>query len=166
LALSELLKTKDYGKITVSEVCRQGGLTRKTFYRDFSSLGDVVDFAVFFSVKDFAADPSDKTLGDFLKRLISFAYVNKARLLDLEKQGLLPQIASSFEQCLSGNDSFRSRLVGKGILPAERSDYDLAFLLGAETGLLGRWVRNGGQENPDQLVAISLETLDHFEAEK
>jgi AcrR family transcriptional regulator len=166
LALSELLKTKDFGDVTVSEVCRQGGLARKTFYRDFSSLEDVLDFAVSSSVKDFAADPSDKTLGDFLERLISFAYVNKARLLDLEKQGLLSRIAASFKKCLLANDSFRGLLVGEGIIPAERSEYDLAFLLGAETGLLERWVKNGCQETPDQLVAISFETIDHFETNK
>lgn len=166
LAFFEVLKIKDISRITISEICFKAGITRKTFYRDFTSLEDVLDFAVFSAAGDFIRTSSDKTLSDFLKHLTAFAYVNKDRLLVLEERGLLAVAASFFVKHLLGDEVFRKSLVSANIVLAERSEYDLALLLGAETGLLERWVHGGCQETPDQLVAISLESINHFSSNK
>lgn len=43
MALLALMKQKPYTKITISELCDQAGLSRKTFYKYFSCLDDLVD---------------------------------------------------------------------------------------------------------------------------
>ena len=41
--LLELLATKRFGDITVSETCRAAGITRATFYQHYDNLADVLD---------------------------------------------------------------------------------------------------------------------------
>lgn len=43
LALLGLMGTKDYDKISVSEICRKADIDRRTFYRNFDSKNDVLE---------------------------------------------------------------------------------------------------------------------------
>lgn len=46
IALQNLMEKKDYRDITVSDICREGNLSRKTFYKYYTSKEDVLDFLV------------------------------------------------------------------------------------------------------------------------
>ncbi|MGN0295033.1 MAG: TetR/AcrR family transcriptional regulator, partial [Lachnospiraceae bacterium] len=43
IALSELLREKNIQDITVTDLTRQAGINRKTFYNHFSDVHDVLD---------------------------------------------------------------------------------------------------------------------------
>ena len=53
-ALKELLKTKPYEKITVTELCKQASVSRRTFYNNFVNIDTIVDTIVY---DDFIAPP-------------------------------------------------------------------------------------------------------------
>lgn len=42
-SLSELMEVKDFHTISVNELCTSAGISRSTFYRDFSSVTDIRD---------------------------------------------------------------------------------------------------------------------------
>lgn len=43
-ALFSLMKRKPFQQITVTEICEEAAIGRKTFYRNFESREDVIDF--------------------------------------------------------------------------------------------------------------------------
>lgn len=53
-AFFELLKTKDYHDITVSNIVDKAGLGRRTFYRHFESKDDVIKYTMKLLMSDFA----------------------------------------------------------------------------------------------------------------
>lgn len=42
LALAEIMETKPFHEISVTEVCKKAGVSKNTFYRHFESLSDVI----------------------------------------------------------------------------------------------------------------------------
>src|SRR5690625_4145245 len=45
-SLLDLLKTKDYNAITISEICQSAGYNRGTFYNNFNNKDDLLDFLI------------------------------------------------------------------------------------------------------------------------
>ena len=43
-AFMELLSEKDYIDITVTDIVKKANVARTSFYRNFNSIGDLVDF--------------------------------------------------------------------------------------------------------------------------
>ena len=41
-ALIELMKTKDYSSITITEIAKKSGMSRMTYYRNYSSKDDIL----------------------------------------------------------------------------------------------------------------------------
>lgn len=46
LALAEIMRTKPFHEISVTEVCKKAGVSKNTFYRHFESLSDVIYRAI------------------------------------------------------------------------------------------------------------------------
>ena len=42
-AAAELMKEKNYRKISVAEICEKAGINRSTFYRNFEDVYDMVE---------------------------------------------------------------------------------------------------------------------------
>ncbi len=53
IALFELLKKKRIYDITVTELCEKAGITRRTFYRHYSNLYNILDESFWLIVEDF-----------------------------------------------------------------------------------------------------------------
>jgi AcrR family transcriptional regulator len=76
-ALFALLREKNYSDITISEVCAKAGLTRKTFYRDFDSLDDVIDFAVYARMNEYIQNANPTSFGDYVLQFFNFCAQRK-----------------------------------------------------------------------------------------
>ena len=53
----DLLREKEYSKITASEICKKSGVSRQTFYSLFSSKENVVAFIL---SKEYAFNPTEE----------------------------------------------------------------------------------------------------------
>ncbi|MCR5404096.1 MAG: TetR/AcrR family transcriptional regulator [Butyrivibrio sp.] len=89
----ELLKEKDYSKITASEICKKSGVSRQTFYSLFSSKENIVAFIL---SKEYSFNPNEEckcsgnpTLRELSRGFSSFI-VQKGDFIDLlEKNNII-----------------------------------------------------------------------------
>lgn len=89
----ELLKEKEYSKITASEICKKSGVSRQTFYSLFSSKENIVAFIL---SKEYSFNPNEEckctghpTLSELSRGFSSFI-VQKGDFIDLlEKNNII-----------------------------------------------------------------------------
>lgn len=94
-ALFSLLARKRYSDITVTELCLKAGITRKTFYRDFDSLEDVVDYLVYSNINNAIRKQDPVSLEEYLAQFYNFFYTKQTSLTLFFKQGLFYMISRS-----------------------------------------------------------------------
>ncbi len=89
----ELLKEKEYGKITVSEICKKSGVSRQTFYSLFSSKENIVSFIL---LNEYAFDPHEEchccgrpTLKELSRGFSSFITEKRDFIDLLEKNNII-----------------------------------------------------------------------------
>ena len=80
-ALSQLLKEKSFSSITVSELTKKAGVSRMTYYRNYSSKEDIfeayLEDALIFYDKDIQALPIKGNYYDVSNLTHYFTYVKK-----------------------------------------------------------------------------------------
>ena len=109
----DLLKEKEYSKITASEICKKSGVSRQTFYSLFSSKENIVAYIL---SKEYAFNPSDEcncngqpTLKELSRGFSSFI-VQKADFIELlEKNNIIylmqETLYCSFSHCCKEESS-------------------------------------------------------------
>jgi AcrR family transcriptional regulator len=157
-ATFSLLKEKDYQDITVTEIAKKAGVTRKTFYRNFDSLADVVDYAFYFRMMPLYANSRAENFHDFLLDVFTFAATRKDVLTMFERQKLFPMLSLLALKYLPKSSYLQS------VLTSHASDKDFVnyfptILIGCELGLLEKWTRTGFKESPAELAAINVRAL-------
>ena len=101
----DLLREKEYSKITASEICKRSGVSRQTFYSLFSSKENVVAFIL---SKEYAFNPTEEcgccgkpTLSQLSKGYASFI-VQKCDFIELlEKNHIIYLMQYSLSQSFS-----------------------------------------------------------------
>ena len=81
-ALEHLLDHKSFMDISVSDIQRESGVGRSTFYRLFDTIDDVVIYLVDESFRDILADYNDQTWKDFTRTILA-GIIGKPRTFSL-----------------------------------------------------------------------------------
>jgi AcrR family transcriptional regulator len=164
-ALFSLIAEKHYSDITISEVCLRAGLTRKTFYRDFDSLDDVVDFAVYARMKDYIRNPDPASFEDYALQFFQFCAKRKKVLTLFEQQGIAYLLARSFTNYLPESTYLKALAVQAGF-NSENRDFFWRSFVQQECAFLEVWVQHGCKESPEELVALNIQLLSVFQGVK
>jgi AcrR family transcriptional regulator len=157
-ALMELMEEKLFENISISELCRVTGLSRKTFYRLYDAKSDVVYAMIDHAIMDTDAFVPDETVGEggmhhflgywksrkrFLdvlaKNRISALLSQQAILLVLEEE---PMIVNCFS---AGNSDIRRELV--------------TFCISGLFSLVLDWHRRGYDRSIDEMSRILMEVV-------
>jgi AcrR family transcriptional regulator len=160
-ALFALLREKDYGDITISEVCTKAGLTRKTFYRDFDSLDDVVDFAVYSRISEYIANPHPNSFQEYVFRFFSFCAERKEVLALFEKQHIYHLFVRSVATYLTESTYLKALAISAGF-NSENRDYFWKSLVWEECAFVEVWIQRGFRETPEELVHLNVQLLSVF----
>lgn len=160
----ELLNTKKFSEITITEICRQAGITRATFYahcrdtRELMSRTDEMlsaDLAV--SLWQYNSSHSDpwklenclRQLFDHIKKYRQFyrIYISHIQILPLFEK--LPDVYLQ----ISGKDIYGDshRLAG---VDARKVEFHSAFFYAGMTAFLSVWLAGGCRESPDELLQL------------
>lgn len=140
ITLFNLIKTKEFTDISISELVDKAGVGRASFYRKFTCKEDVLSQYITEKLekwkKDFDANPSD----DFILSLFNYFYDNKELYLLLYKANL-------------SNLLYEGIRIASGINspPDNISPYVVANFAGALFGVADEWIRRGMIETPEQL---------------
>ena len=143
LTLFDLIKTREFSDISISELVNKAGVGRASFYRKYTCKEDVLSQYIFEKLeqwkKDFDANPS----GDFVVSLFNYFYENKELYLLLYKANL-------------SNLLYEGIRIASGINspPDNISTYRVATFAGILFGVADEWMRRGMIETPEELHSI------------
>lgn len=174
-ALFTLLKKKGFSEITVSDIIKEAGVARSTYYRNFKTIEEIIELYIE-SLHDElrSVTPYADSNSIYLKENLITAFnhsfncglKNKSYLLALYHNGfgsMIQDIFNKYGEEMMGGMSYRS---------IDR--YLLYFMTGAILNVLIQWLEDGAKESPLEIsktvVAMLMENviekLDRYEISK
>lgn len=171
----ELLKEKEYSKITASEICKKSGVSRQTFYSLFSSKENIIAFIL---SKEYSFNPNEEcrctghpTLLELSRGFSSFI-VQKGDFIDLlEKNNIIYLMQETLYEgfnccCGEGDDvshAYGRAKAGECVLSA---DLAVDFVASGLTTIAKHYVKNRAEISRDELekmiyMLFSGEYFDH-----
>ena len=147
-ALERLLDRKAFMDITVSDIQRESGVGRSTFYRLFDNIDDVVTYLVDESFRDILADYNNQTWKDFTKTILTGIIGHSGKMLNIVAEGRTDLIVRPIRQNLQS--------IYRHEDPTKRREahYRCAVFAGAFISILLSWSENGKVETVDELAGI------------
>lgn len=151
-AFLTLLHDEPYVKITVSELSSLAGITRKTYYRNFLSMDDVVDYVVYKAIRDGLRTSSCTSLPEYLNRFFSFCYENRENFTLLYERGLFGNLSAGLGRYLSRSAFIDKNLSNSGLTQPEVELFWNA-LFGGEVSLLHYWMEENWSLAPAEMAS-------------
>ena len=148
-ALLALMRSISYDKITITDICRQAGLSRQTFYNCFDSKDDVLRFHVrkcFADLVDLTDEAAEHYAAALEQNRELLAVIVENRLVYL----LFAEISTLAEARVS---------IGATGHETKGDAYYAAYFSGALTSMLTCWLRDPDRVSVHQLVALTQDIL-------
>jgi len=149
-SLLDLLQEKEFNQITISDVHKDCGVSRSTFYRSFDSTTDVLEYICY---KGFLTALTEN-LSDIISKekvvgqvVFEYWYHNSIVLEAIVQTGRADILYTSIKK--SSFDIMRNN----GISPEENRDFDYLVSIIASTmmGITATWIENGKKEGQLEL---------------
>lgn len=141
-SLFRLMKRKAYNKITVTDLVREAGVSRNSFYRNFQSTEEII--------RQFLENQTSKWWDEFITCPDRYPHVISELfryLLDMKDE-----IELLYRAGLSHLLMEHIVLCGKQSLTGElRNAYQTVFMSGALCGMVNEWVLRGMAETPEEM---------------
>lgn len=146
-ALFSLMKRKSFQQITVTEICREAAIGRKTFYRNFDWKEDVVDFQLDLLCERYRGEIVGMSTAQQLRHHLEFVRQHSEWFIALYRNGLHQMVSSKFAALLPET---MPRWTDDPVEQEYRSQYIVAGVEAVERV----WVKRGFQESVDEVVQI------------
>ena len=160
--LQELMLTENYPQITISQICDRAGISRKSFYRYFTSkegcLYALLDHAIFdgaaYYIPDHRAGHSNQLI---YERFFSY-WKQNATLLDALDQNSMGQLLAErmLAYSIQEEQEFRSFFREQADESSERS----VFYISGIIGLILTWHKNGFNKSATQMAKILSDMIE------
>ena len=153
MALRRLIEEKSFDDITIQELTAKAGVSRTTFYRNYSSIEDVLldyfrehPFGAF-SRESYAPDKFElkSRIRDSLTELQE-NYPMWRHLFDSNKDFLFYKIYDEMIKTVCKDRAFDIGF---------RSKYELTAFVGIYFSICREWIKGGMQESIDEMIDIS-----------
>jgi AcrR family transcriptional regulator len=157
-ALSKLLAHKSYYDITISEIIKKAGISRATFYRNFSNKDEIVTTKVNAFFHEFHQDMLDiyNQSGILDETLLIQAFFKR---VDEEEQMVDTIIQTNLEYTMVDGlleiiQYHKDRFYELIKTNKKTEDYTMDIVASSVWRLLSRWHKSGKEETPRQLTNI------------
>ncbi|MGI6230246.1 MAG: TetR/AcrR family transcriptional regulator [Tractidigestivibacter sp.] len=152
-ALMELLQTKNYSSITVTDIVRKAGVARATYYRNYGSIEDIMVSMLAGVRSQILEDVGLKTdqieksqlSTDVLEVFVRHYRLRRREILSLHNNGFSPSLLQLMAD-------FAAESIGD--MPANSiRHYDVYALPSAMYGTLIRWLEAGCPESDREMAS-------------
>jgi AcrR family transcriptional regulator len=162
-ALLELMKNKPFREISISEIAEKAKLSRRTFYRSFSSKEEVICFhlqTIWHAGMLQLSSDEDHSYYHTIHWYLELWYEHKRLALLLYRNNLLSLLLQEYNNMFS-----EVYLIRKGNFPLakhpEAMKYALSYSAGGLLNVLWQWAGEGMRKSPEEvenllMVAIQL----------
>ncbi|MFC4761126.1 TetR/AcrR family transcriptional regulator [Fructobacillus durionis] len=152
------LKTKPFSEIRIASLIKTAGVGRTSYYRNFDSKEEIVDYYLSELVQVRRSSQSIPTwtrssVADNLEDIFSFFLSQKERFLLLFKSGLSSYVFDYFRNIPKNNPQ-----EGQQHLP-NHNPYLLAFFTGALPSVLFEWLKRDSPESPKEMAVMLTKML-------
>ena len=161
--LLSAMQEKPFAEITVSSLCEQTGLSRKTFYRLFESKQDVLDSLIDRTLREYIrfSLPQHLAVPGVSLDLLSYYYYwyERRDLLNaLSKNGISTMLYDrSIRHVMQEETDILQQI---GVVPSlQGSDEAMMFFLSGILTLVVGWHHTGYQKSPVQMAVITEKLL-------
>ncbi|HCX02974.1 MAG: TetR/AcrR family transcriptional regulator [Tissierellales bacterium] len=154
--LMELLEEKEYKAITITQLCEQAKIARRTFYRHFESKEDILSYYISCIINEFQEELQICENKDFETIIItyfSFWEKHTRLLLLLNKYNLTHIIFTQYIKCFYQHPIIL-RPNNQVLLDDNYFACNLAYTSGGLWSVLMYWISNGFKQTPKELAAI------------
>ena len=149
--LFELLAQRPYAEISISDICRQGGISRQTFYRNFDSREEIVLYYIYHLMSHFI----DRAEGDMDRDLSRFFHempLTPDLLILLRENHLMYLLRDSVMELIR---LFMKTEFYSTSLPVHGyDDYYAGYLTDTLISLLETWADRDFQDSTDDLYLL------------
>jgi len=154
-ALLKLMQTEKYQEITIQEITDNAGLSRRTFYRNYSSKDEILEgyfLKIWLEYRTLISQQIDLSLPNIarafftvMKEHIDFlTLVNRHRLLPIFLTKVDALLPPAFAEVKGEQLPFFK----------ESIQYALTFSSGGFMHILIRWLNDGAQKSPEEMAAV------------
>lgn len=161
--LSRCLERKRYEEISVTEIIKESGVGRATFYRLFDTPDDVLEYASEGIFESFSSDYKRSGVNDFstlFHRFYDELGKPESKLLFPLSEG--HRISIMTKVFMKHTDDLK-RILTPGITLSEKElDYFVTFFIHASVAIFVHYDKEGRKESPEELLKIyerCLETM-------
>lgn len=158
LGLLSLLQKKSYQTITITELCKKSDIARRTFYRNFTCIDDVLEYYIEDIIFEFKEEM--KTYENENYQCVVTAYftfwLRYAEFLEiLNKNNLTHLIFTQYIKCLI-HMPFIANYNRDSNMNEQIFSCKLAYSAGGLWSLLSYWCATGCIETPAELASIIM----------
>ena len=146
-ALFSLMKRKQFQQITVTEICNEAAVGRKTFYRNFDLREDVIDFWLDLRCEECQEVLLPVPLEEQLYHYCIFLKMHMDVLIVLYQNGLHPMVEKKFSVFMPYTMPTWSKD------PVEQ-EYRSQYIIAGIDAIIRVWVTRGFQESVEEIVDI------------
>lgn len=152
--LLTLMEEKRFEEITVTDLCRYLNLSRRSFYRYFRDLEDVLDSALSHVFQNMAVPEGLPEMGD-LQKNYEFWMAHRPVLDALHHSGMLDKLYEFTFRFTSFAD------ISKYLEEEDRSLWRETgqFAVSGSVSLVIFWYQNGFQKTPEEMARITYRLL-------
>jgi len=151
-ALKALLRRKPYAAITVSELCQEAAIGRKTFYRNFDTREDVIDLILNDLLETYRHRLGEIPLEERLSFHIAFIKEHVEFFTALYHNGLIELANRKFSVLIAENMPVWSED------PIEQ-EYRSHFVCAGIEAIEGVWMKHNCRESISTIVGIMKRQL-------
>lgn len=159
-ALSKLLEHKTFHDIKISEIIDKAGISRATFYRNFSNKEDIVKHKVQMLFQEFHNDLLDQYMEQGLldETLLIQLFFKR---IDEQEKVIDTVIQTNLEYTMVDGilaiiQFHKERFYELVKTNKKTEDYTMDIVASSAWTLLSRWHRSGKEESPQELSNIYL----------
>ncbi|MBQ9941824.1 MAG: TetR/AcrR family transcriptional regulator [Christensenellaceae bacterium] len=168
-ALLSLLEKKSFAYITVSEICKEAGVNRSTFYLHYETLGDLLEETARYVIDDFSSCFSAELKKIFLDidgcelkelNFITNKYLQPYLGFIREKRRVFSTFLahpSTFNFSAFFNrlfDNVFDPILDRFDYPPEERKYVMMFYLNGITAIVTQWVKDGCEKSTEEVSCI------------
>ncbi len=158
-SLFYLLLSKNLNDISITEICENSNITRKTFYRNCESIYDLVQYRIDTEINSAlaSADWDNPTVGTVVRGFFSYWSNKKAFLTTLYKNDMFAIFANRLAEMLNANPHYNEKVshLSNSLDPVTKYYCD-SFVTGGCVQLLFSWVSRDFDISADELTRIYM----------
>ena len=154
-ALLKLMQTDDFKEITIQEIAYHAGLSRRTFYRNYSSKEEILEgcfYTIWNEYRALIQAEEDLSLPNIARIFFGEMQKHIEFLITVNRHGLLPLFLTKVDVLLpTAFDEIKGETVP---FSKENIRYALTFSAGGFIRILVLWLNDGACKSPDEMASI------------